>query len=45
VLLIVGQHAVDQRLGVRGAERRHVQRDHFAVDANLLRCKNDAVFQ
>src|SRR5437667_268029 len=34
VLLRVGQHAVGQGLGIRGGERRHVQRTKFSMHAN-----------
>ncbi len=37
VLLRVGEHAVGQRLGVRGRQRRHVQRTQLSVHANSRR--------
>ena len=37
LLLSVGQHAVGERLGVGGAERRQVEDLQLAVDADLRR--------
>src|ERR1700726_4517065 len=33
----IGQHAIGQRLGIRGGKRRHVEGPQFAVDPNSRR--------